>query len=100
MNFKAYVGHDGNVYFPGIDTGVTKVVCRNPKRKIIAFKTAGHTSPSGQSQIYGPAHYTVYEYELLGTFDRGDRYGIKSSGIVIELNELFGVLRWDVRGKK
>lgn len=100
MRFKLDIFNDGVVRWHGVDTGVTTVIAHNPKRKIIALKTAGHTTWDGAGKLYDAAHYTVYEYELLGEFEKGNRFGITSSGIVIEIDELFGALRWNVRGAK
>ena len=93
MRFKLDIFNDGHVRWHGVDTGVTIVMAHNPKRKIIALKIAGHSSPSGQERLYSPAHFAIYEYELVENYP-------DSVAICIEIDELFGVLHWNVRGKK
>lgn len=91
MRFRLFIYDDGRVDWIGVDTGKTTVVAHNPKRAIIALHIAGHSAQSGYRRIYGPAHYGVYEYKKV--YAERDR-------IEIEIDELFGVLHWNVRGKK
>ena len=91
MRFKMDVLDDGSVRWHGVDTGETKVVADNRERKILALHIAGHSAQAGYKRIYGPAHYGIYEYEIVAVY---------KDGICIEIDELFGVLHWDVRSKK
>ena len=98
MIFELHIRDDGTVFWPGVDTGITTVAAHNPKRKIIALKIAGQSTWTGSGKIYGAAHYTVYEYKILGRCEKG-KYGAKSAGIVIQVDELSGVLQWNARSK-
>ncbi len=91
MRFELDILDDGTVRWHGVDTGVTIIMAHNPKRKIIALKIAGHTSWDGEGKLYDPAHFAIYKYKLVADY---------SDGICIEVDELFGVLHWNVRGKK
>lgn len=96
MNFELHIRDDDSVYWPGVDTGKATVVAHNKNRKLIALKISGHTTWAGDGKLYGPAHFTVFEYKQIGTFESG-QYGAKSPGIIIETKELFGVLNWPTR---
>ena len=91
-SFQARIYPDGRVERIGIDTGKTTLAAISDKTGLVAFKVAGHTCwVSGYSpRQYVPAHYSVYRFKPLR-----DQDGIRE----IEMDELFGDLEWQTRGK-
>lgn len=86
QRFAITINDDGTVQWHGVDTGKTKVLDMNEKKKLIALHIAGHTTWHGVGRLYGEARIGVYEYED-GPSERE-----------IFLTDLFGELDWKSRG--
>ena len=98
MRFEAYICDDGNVWFPGLETGATKLATINDDKHLMVVKTAGHRYMSGQDQLYGAAHFTLYEYVHLRKFNVGSCIAFRDQkGYVVEIADCCGVMQWPVR---